>query len=107
MTAGHPFTAAEGKATCAACGLVARAHGQLAPHPEEAELRSIEASAASTLIARAGKAARAIREHRRIDAAVELTALLIQAENLRRGMVRAVEDQMQATAREAEEQTRP
>jgi hypothetical protein len=82
---------------CRTCGLAQSAHGQLADHPEELKLRKVEQDAAETLKQLARKAARALEAHERVDAVVLLTQLEVVVDNLRKGMVVAINDQMKAT----------
>lgn len=82
---------------CKTCGLPESAHGHLADHPEEARIRSQEQEASTLLNRTARKAAKALREHRRVDALVTLTQLTVMADSLRKGMHVAIDDQMKAT----------
>lgn len=79
---------------CRQCGLDQPAHGQLPPHPEEDRLRASEFQASTTLQRLTRRAAKALREHRRVDAVVLLAQLELTVDNLRLAERRAIEDQM-------------
>lgn len=82
---------------CAECGLPEAAHRPLADHPEERRLRSQEVEASATLLNVARRAARSLREHRRVDAVVLLSQLELVVDNLRLAMRQAIDDQMEAS----------
>lgn len=82
---------------CKTCGLPESAHGELADHPEEERLRSAEMEAATTIRSLSRKAAKALEEHRRVDAVVLLAQLVLTVDNVRLAMRKAIDDQMRAT----------
>lgn len=93
----QPSTKGHNRGRCQTCGLGRIVHRTLVDHPEEAKLRDVEGKAAATLRALAKKTARALAEHRRVDAVVLLSQLEVVTDNLRKGMVVAINDQMEAT----------
>ncbi len=66
----------------------------LPDHPEEKRLRAQEREIADTLEDLLPKATAALREHRRVDAAVALSQLALTSDLTRKAMEKAVSDQM-------------
>lgn len=90
----HAFALNHDDGSCRQCGLGPAAHGTLPDHPEEAKLRGQEIDAATSLNLLAGKAAKALRGHNRIEAVVLLSQLELMSDILRLAMRKAVQDQM-------------
>lgn len=90
----HDFTLNHDTGNCRQCGLPLTAHSPLPDHPEEDKLRGEEIQAATTLNRLAGRTAKTLREHNRIEAVVLLSQLTVVADQLRLAMRRAIEDQM-------------
>ena len=66
----------------------------LPPHPEEPKLRQAEMQLAQTLTKVSQLAARQLRQHDRVGAAVTLAQIAQVAANAQKAMVKAIQDQM-------------
>lgn len=72
---------------------------QLPDHPQEARLRHHEREFADTIEALVKKTATALRSHNRTEAVTLLTQIGSSSELFRRGLAKAIDEQMQQAKR--------